>query len=114
MGASAIEWLSIYLRVRIIRGAKTCPSQVNKLLPSGENWHPNWLTCPGSNAVAGVVFAPSRETRKMGLFTVRQTESFRRRPMPLARCLEPDDRFGGTTRSAYFLQFSTRPKADEL
>ena len=28
-----------------------------------------WLTCPGSNEVAGVAFALFGETRKIGLFT---------------------------------------------
>src|SRR5271157_544546 len=28
-----------------------------------------WLTCPGRSEVAGVAFAPSGETRSIGLFT---------------------------------------------
>jgi hypothetical protein len=30
-----------------------------KALPSGRNWTHIWLTCPGSNDVAGVVLEPS-------------------------------------------------------
>ena len=74
-----------------------------------------WLTCPGSNEVAGVAFALFGDRRKIGLFTALREENCPvGTPGSLRNFRNTEDHLGGATRSAYFLQFAPGPEADEL
>ena len=113
-GSAAIQLLSIYLRVRIIRG-ETCPSQVNKLIAIGRELHPELAdlsrkqrgrrsrTCAITrDAKNGAIYRSCKQNCSVGA------------PCPLRDVWNLDDCFGSSPRGSYFLQFSTRPKADEL
>ena len=107
------EGLSVHLRLRIIR-CQACPARYMKPLPSGRNWTHMWLTCLGATR--------SRESHSRCLERRGKLDCLRlwRRNRPvgspgsLRNFWNAENHFGGTTRSAYFLQFAISPEADEL
>src|SRR4029450_11275935 len=99
-GSTAIQSLSIYLRVRIIRG-ETCPSQVNKLFAIGRELHPELADLSrnqrGRRSRTGAI---TRDAKNGAIYRSCKQDCSVVAPRPLRDVWNFDDCFRSSPQSA--------------